>query len=218
MNTGELVVIGAVAVGAYLVLKKPAAPTPPPNPWTSIFDTIGRYAGASFRPAGGAAPRVTPELYQPLAGAVGIAPMQDGATYAGSLLPDNPLVTDVAYSGGMGTGMPVVGTSYNNNSLAVPAIVSTSGTGVPPTALQSPDAWQNGGPVYNGVYPLPAVSLDPPPPNDNSGSDRYVVDGVGSIRPILRADYESAPTPFTYINGNQVVSALDGSTVGFLVG
>lgn len=214
MKTEEIALLAGAGFIAYLVLRKPPDPTPEQQVGGFINNII-----SSFAPT--ARNAITRDLASPLNGSTAFAQSPDPMTYQGQLLPDNPLVTDIG-APGYYMGMPIVGTSYNNNSLAVPAIVT--GTGVPETALQSPDAWQNGGPVYNGVVPLPAPSLLPPPP-----PVAYLPPGdpveqfSGDPRPILTSDYMDHPLGFTYLRSDEngqkyVISAFDGSTVGFLVG
>lgn len=217
MKTEEVLLIGGAAAVAYFLLKEPKKKTI----GYQVVDFINTvFAPGQERLTVGAAPDgwfsdrniINASVSPTTAGVVGMVPTPRGDVSSALMLPDNGGVTYVDYSGGTPIGMPVVGSSFNNDTVASPPIAQS--IGIPPTALQSPEAWQNGGAQYIGdnppmLYNPPALV---PVTIDESGNH---VGGLIRVNP----DYQLAP--FEWFRTDEagrkfVVSALSGEDVKYL--
>lgn len=217
MKTEELILVGAAVAGAYFLLK-------PSKPKT-IGDQVGDFINTVFAPGQTARAAVMPASYTrnlinadvipSTAGLVGMVPTPRSDVSSALMLPDNGTVTRVDYSGMTPIGMPVVGSSFNNNSLASPMIAES--IGVPATALQSPEAWQNGGAQYIGDNPPFEVN---PPALAVVGQPRFDLEG-NQVGGLVRVNPDYQLAPFEWFRTDDagrkfVVSALSGQDIKIL--
>ena len=223
MKTEELILVGAAAVGAYFLLREP--------PKKTVGSQIGDLINTVFSPGQVSRPAVMPQIWGPdtytpprnlitadispsLSGVVGMVPTPRGDLSSALLRPDNGAVTHVDYSGATPFGMPIVDPSFNNNTISAP--IYTESLGIPATALQSPEAWQNGAAQYIGDTPPPLAPetrtfiVDT---HENLGIARTA--GLARVNP----DYQLQPFEWfrTDAGGNRfVVSALSGEDIKYL--